>query len=287
MNNNMFCQSDWYHIDHKPLEIYMFIDPLCAECWALEPIMKKLHIEYGAYFRLKHVLSGQLTTLNLGAKKQSKIAKIWEMTAIRSGMSCDGSFWQKRPLSSPVLTSISIKAAELQGKRAGIKFLRKLQELLFLEKENISDLHVLKNAAAIVGLDVEEFLKDLHSKSACKAFQCDLKIAAEMDVTEMPTLVFFNENIEDEGLKITGMYTYDIYVQIISEMLDKKPEPSSIPPLEQFLRHYKLVASKEISVVYEMPISQVEKEMKKWILQQKVEKIPAKYGTFWRYIGED
>ena len=27
--------------DKKPIEIYMFIDPLCPECWALEPIIKK------------------------------------------------------------------------------------------------------------------------------------------------------------------------------------------------------------------------------------------------------
>ena len=34
----------------------MFFDPLCAECWALEPIMKKLKIEYGNYFTMKHVI---------------------------------------------------------------------------------------------------------------------------------------------------------------------------------------------------------------------------------------
>ena len=31
----------------------------------------------------------------------------------------------------------------------------------------------------------------------------------------------------------------------------------------------------------------VEKEMKKLVLKQVVEKIPAKHGTFWRYIKED
>ena len=52
------------------LEIYMFIDPLCPECWALEPIMKKLQIEYGKYFTIKHVLSGRLLHLNLGRKQK-------------------------------------------------------------------------------------------------------------------------------------------------------------------------------------------------------------------------
>ncbi len=76
-----------------------------------------------------------------------------------------------------------------------------------------------------VGLDVDEFISDIHSNSAAKAFQCDLKITSEMEVTEIPTLVFFNENIEDEGIKITGHYPYDVYVQIIEEMLQEEPRP--------------------------------------------------------------
>ena len=52
-----------------------------------------------------------------------------------------------------------------------------------------------------VGLDVEEFLHDINSSSAAKGFQCDLKITSEMEVTEIPSLVFFNQNIEEEGIK--------------------------------------------------------------------------------------
>ncbi|WP_420491686.1 ClpXP adapter SpxH family protein [Neobacillus drentensis] len=274
--------------DKKPIEIYMFIDPLCPECWALEPILKKLQIEYGRYFSIKHVLSGRLANLNLSRKKSyESMADLWEKTASRSGMSCDGSLWLENPVDAPYNVSIALKSAELQGRRAGIRFLRKIQEVLFLEKRNISDLKVLKDCAETAGLDVEEFINDMHSESAAKAFQCDLKITSEMDVHEIPTLVFFNENVEDEGIKITGTYPYEVYVQILEEMLSEKPIQSSPPPLETFLKFFKFVASKEIAVVYNMSISQIEKEMKKLLLKQIVEQIPAKYGTFWRYIEEN
>lgn len=273
--------------DKKPIEIYMFIDPLCPECWALEPILKKLQIEYGRYFSIKHVLSGRISNLNLSKKKHyEEMAQVWEKTASRSGMSCDGSLWLENPIASPHIVSIALKAAELQGRRAGIRFLRKLQELLFLEKQNISNFEVLKDSARSLGLDVEEFISDIHSESAAKAFQCDLKITSEMDVQEIPTLVFFNENVEDEGIKITGSYPYEVYVQILKEMLSKEPVQSQPPPLEAFMKFFKLVASKEIAVVYNMSISQVEREMKKLLLLQKVEQLPAKYGTFWRYLEE-
>ncbi|HWJ77130.1 MAG TPA: ClpXP adapter SpxH family protein [Niallia sp.] len=270
----------------KPLEIYMFIDPLCPECWALEPILKKLQIEYGQYFSLKHVLSGSLASLNCTKKSQhADLADFWEKTAFKTGMSCDGSLWFENPIVSPHLPSIALKAAELQGRKHGMKFLRKLQELLFLEKQNIATFDVLKCCANSAGLDVIEFIADIHSDSAAKAFQCDLKITREMEVTEVPTLVFFNENIEEEGIKVTGYYPYEVYVQIIEEMLQVHPEKADPPPIETFLAYFKFVASKELSVVYNKSIHEVEKEMKKLQLRQLVEQIPAKYGMFWKYIG--
>nr|WP_263328321.1 ClpXP adapter SpxH family protein [Neobacillus sp. Marseille-Q6967] len=273
--------------DKKPIEIYMFIDPLCPECWALEPIIKKLQVEYGRYFSIKHVLSGRIANLNLSTKKKYEvIAELWEKTASRSGMSCDGNLWLENPVASPYIVSIAIKAAELQGRRAGIRFLRKLQEVLFIEKQNISQIEVLKDCAQSVGLDVDEFESDLLSESAAKAFQCDLKITSEMEVYEIPTLVFFNENAEDEGIKITGPYPYEVYVQILEEMLSEQPVKAPPPPLETFLKFFKLVASKEIAVVYNMSISQVEREMKKLLLLKKVEQLPAKYGTFWRHVED-
>ncbi|WP_133536523.1 ClpXP adapter SpxH family protein [Heyndrickxia coagulans] len=269
----------------KPLEIYVFIDPLCPKCWALEPVLKKLRLEYGVYFRLRHVLIGKLSNLNDIPKKREAVADYWEKTASRTGMSCDGSLWIENPITSPYIVSIAIKAAELQGKKQGLRFLRKVQELVFLEKRNISDIQILVDCAEDVSLDVDEFLQDIHSESAAKAFQCDLKITSEMEVTESPSLVFFNEHIEDEGLKISGLYSYDIYVQVLQEMLGKEPSPLPLPPLEEFLKYFGFVASKEIAVVYDMPVHEAEKELKKLVLQQKIRKIEGKHGSFWKYIN--
>ena len=116
-----------------------------------------------------------------------------------------------------------------------------------------------------------------------KGFQCDLKITSEMEVTEIPSLVFFNQNIEEEGIKVSGVYSYEVYVQILEDMLNGLPAPAEPPSLEEFLSCFKLVATKEIETVYNMNKNNVELEMKKLVLKQVAEKIPAKYGTFWRY----
>ncbi|MDQ0341370.1 putative DsbA family dithiol-disulfide isomerase [Lederbergia wuyishanensis] len=274
MNNNRSANNiNSHYMDNKPMEIYLFIDPFCAECWSLSPIINKLQIEYGDYFTLKYVLCGNLSFwnqkgVNLGDKKNIKKLKN-----------------DHQIFPTPHLAAISIKAAELQGKKAGIRFIRRLQELLFVENADITDINVIQQCAKHVGLDIEEFIRDVYSQSSANAFQCDLKISSEMEVNEMPAMVFFNENIEDEGLKITGLYSYDIYVQLLTEMLERFPKPAEKPPLELFLSTNPIMASKDLAMIYDVPVQQIEKQMKKLQLQRKVQKINAKNGHFWKYTS--
>lgn len=286
-SNHTNTSANYSYVDivQKPIEIFVFIDPLCAECWSLEPYLKKLSVEYGRFFAIRQIVSGQLRALNTDSfDKPRKLKDMWERTAKRTGMSCDGDLWIENPVSYPWIASLAIKAAELQGKKAGMVFLRKLQENLFLKKQNISDGDVLLQCAKEAKLDVEEFERDLFSGSAKKAYQCDLKLTREMEVDYIPTIVFFNQVVEEEGIKISGLYPYEIYELVLKEMLQRTPIPSVKPPLETFLEYYEVVGTKEISVVYDWSLAKTEKEMKKLQFQQVVEKIPAKYGSFWKYI---
>lgn len=284
-HTNTSVNYSYIDIVQKPIEIFVFIDPLCAECWSLEPYLKKLSVEYGRFFTIRQIVSGQLRALNTDSfDKPRKLKDMWERTAKRTGMSCDGDLWIENPVSYPWIASLAIKAAELQGKKSGMLFLRKLQENLFLKKQNISDGDVLLQCAKEAKLDVEEFERDLFSTSAKKAYQCDLKLTREMEVDYIPTIVFFNQVVEEEGIKISGLYPYEIYELVLKEMLQRTPIPSVKPPLETFLEYYEVVGSKEISVVYDWSLAKTEKEMKKLQFQQVVEKIPAKYGSFWKYI---
>lgn len=270
----------------KPIEIYMFIDPLCPECWGLEPVIKKLQTLYSNYIKIVYFVGRKV---NDPPFKQSKeyLAKQWERTASRLGMSCDGDLWFENPISSPYIASLAVKAAEFQGRKAAARFLWKIREFVFLEKKNICEKQVLLECAKLAELDVQEFEKDLHSERALKAYQCDLKLSSEMDVNEYPSLIFFSENVEEAGIKVSGIVSFDVYVDIMREILNQELVQAKLPTLEEFLQKYRFVATKEIEVVYDLPAECVEKEMKKLVLKQKVERIPVKYGTFWRYKVND
>lgn len=275
----------------KPIELYTFIDPLCAECWAVEPIFKKLQVEYGDYFRIRTLISSRLQawhvckdTTNSDDARKREIAAKWEKVSTRSGMTCDGDVWLENNWSSPYVTSLALKAAEFQGPQAGARFRRKLREFLFLKKQNITKKEILLKCAKKTGLDCDEFQKDLFSSNTKKALQCDINITNEMGVETVPTFVFFNNRVEDEGIKVTGNYPYHIYIQILEEMLGYKPTRADRLSIEQFLSMYDFVATVEVAVVFDLTEEEAERRLKKLVLQQKVKCVPVKYGMFWRYI---
>lgn len=284
--NGSRCDQYFSHCHghpQKPIEIFMFIDPVNSDCWALEPAIKKLKILYGRFFSLRPIVMVSITTLNKTKKKTNPCLSRDQMVEPLC-MPWDEGLQIDSP-DAPYNLSLALKAAELQGRKAGIQFLRNMQEVLFVKKQDVTKEKTLLQIADMARLDVKEFKKDLHSANAKTALQCDIKIAAEMEVKELPTLAFFNTRYKDEGLKVSGNYMYSIYEEVLFEMLDDRPKPSETPPLELFVEYFQFVASQEIAIVYDLTLEEVERQMKRLAFENKVKRVQAKHGVFWRYVN--
>lgn len=247
----------------KPIEVYAFVDPLCSKSWALQPLLRKLQIEYEKYFTLKIVLRTSLPKMNLTCLNDKN-----DLTA------CDKHH--------PAFPSIAMKAAEFQGKRAGFRFLSKLYEYTYVKSRNVLSFSVLVEIAENLGLDVDEFILDFSSHNVVRSLQVDLYLANEMEVDDAPSFVFFNENIEDEGLKVNGLHSYEIYVQILEEMVGNPITPDAPPSLDDLFQRFDTLATKEIAEIYHIPEKSAERELKKQLLMQKIERLPMNNMTLWR-----
>ncbi|MGY4689539.1 ClpXP adapter SpxH family protein [Salibacterium sp. K-3] len=272
----------------KKLELYVFVDPLCPECWAFEPTLKKLILEYSHYFSVRFFVAAHLDAWNVSENKgtatQKNMADLYEQTAAKTGMPCDGDIWLENPIYSSYAPSIAVKAAEMQGRQLGTVFFRRLREMLFLDKKNIADESVLMECAELVGLDTAEFKKDIHSRCTVRALQCDAKTTKEMEIEKAPTFLFFNDRVEDGGVKVSGLYSFEVYVEIMKEMLGETPVPREKMSLEDFMEEYELVATKEVAVVYDWSERVAKARLNELALQQKIEQVPVKHGTLWRII---
>ena len=250
---------------NKPIELYIFIDPLADRSLALQLTLRKLQVEYGHYFTCRYVLSTELSSLNCMTNR---------MKGCVSGAELD--------ITHPALPSIAIKAAELQGKRAGFRYLNKVQEVAALNTRNINSHATLLEIAHSVDLDINEFMTDFGSKEAARAFQCDLYLTREMEVEEIPSIVFFNECIEDEGLKVSGSYDYEVYEHILAELLGEELIRQQAPALDELFTRFTTLTTAEVAEIYSINEQAAERELKKRMLQQKVERLMTDDITLWR-----
>lgn len=252
-----------YSASAKPIELYVFLDPFCKDCWSLQPLLRKLQVEYDHYFTLRIALRTPLTTLNIPYTSDVQVPN-------------------PKTRSSACFPSIAVKAAEFQGKRSGFRYLSCLLEYSFLKKRDVTSFSVLVEIAARINLDVDEFISDFTSEETLRALQIDLFLGNEMEVDEAPTFVFFNSNIEDEGLKVSGRYDYPIYEQILEELLGGQLLPDVPPSISSLFNRFDLLTTKEVAEIYHISEKEAERELKKRQLKQQIERIPFQDRILWR-----
>lgn len=269
------------NFSQKPIEIYYFINPFCQESWSLEPYLKKLAIEYGRYFTIRPLITKDFFTIN---KAHTPYVNTCHMKQLQF-MIIQQAAESKKETLSPWNIALAIKAAELQGKNAGRKFLRKIQQALFLKDIQLYNRSLLYRCAKLAKLDVVEFKKDLFSATARRALLCDLKIAHEMNVQQAPTIVFINSLLDEQGIKVSGLYSYDIYTHVFMKTLKDDPVREDVPKLNDYIANNEIVTTEEVSIVYDWSLKKAENELKKLTLQQIVAMKKVNSQVIWTYTA--
>lgn len=236
------------------IEIYSFFDPFSKECFKLSAILSKLRIEYKQYISIRHILNPSLRVLTkCQAQSTSDLDNI----------------------------ALAYKAAELQGRIRAERFIHLVQNEIIPKRDIITE-SMVNNCISNAGLDYEVFKEDLQSNCLKDSLQVDLHIAREMEIEEAPSLVFFSEDVHEEGLKVEGLYPYHIYTYIINELIGSTIEKELPPSLEEYIQQQQLVTKEELLTIYEWPEKLMNKELKKLAIQQKIEKLKSPDGKFWK-----
>lgn len=106
------------------------------------------------------------------------------------------------------------------------------------------------------------FKEDLQKNKLTESLKVDLHIAREMEIEQSPSLVFFSEDVHEEGLKVEGLYAYHIYTYIINELMGTPIEKNLPPKLETYIQQKQLVTMEELLTIYEWPEKLLNKELK-------------------------
>lgn len=270
---------------NKPLKILYFTDPICSTCWLIQPILRKLKLEYDDYLDIDYKMGGLLPSwkdYNKGIiKTPSDAAKHWEDMSSLYNTPLDGDVWFEDPLNSSYPPSIAFKAAQLQSKDKAILFLRRIKEMVFLEKKNITKRKFIVNAALNCGLDSAVLLRDIQIK-AIDLFKEDLELAQAYGIKSFPTLFFSKDSHKKITLK--GIQSYEKFEEIIKEFIpDVVKKKIEIDPLSLF-KLYNIMTEEEFSFLMNLDKETTHKLLLSLYKNGEIEKVESKNGFVWKYI---
>src|SRR5690606_3154762 len=204
----------------KPIRVIYYTDPICSSCWGIEPQLRKLKLEYGHLVDFEYRMGGLLRDWNYNdgiITKSEDVAQHWDDVSYYFQMPINGDIWLEDPLHSSYPPSIAFKAAQLQDEQKALLFLRRMRELLFIEKKNIAKWEYIAMAAVDAQLDVNKLNEDYLNGNAEQNFLEDLELARQLGIRGFPTIIFIGEDGIEQ--KIYGARPYVDYEIAIKKLL--------------------------------------------------------------------
>ena len=267
----------------KVIDVQYFTDPICSTCWVVQPLLRKLKLEYGAYFKIDYRMGGLLPSwddFQRGSiSKPSDVAPHWEEVCLLHGIPLDGDIWLEDPLPSSYPPSIAFKAAQMQDADLAVLFLRRIKEMLFLEKINIVDLDYLEKAAFEVGLDSARFLRD-YENSAEDVFRKDLLKAQDMQVGVFPTLIFTNK--DNQKIVSKGYQEYEYLENIIHQLAPEARKRSINSDPMYLFGNFSTMTNKEYSFLSNTSVEETETILIDLYSKGYIDKYESKNGIIWK-----
>lgn len=266
----------------KPVKIIYFTDPICSTCWGIEPQLRKLKLEYGPLVELEYRMGGLLPDWSYnsgGISKPTDVAPHWDEVSRYYQMPIVGDVWLDDPLHSSYPPSVAFKAAQIQDEEKAIAFLRRIREMVFLEKKNITRWEHLADAASDAGLDVGRFEQDYRTQ-AVTLFEADLQLAAQWTVRGFPTLLVFNREGKHE--KIYGFKPYEVFEGAIAKMHPGATKSWYSKNWQDLFAKYPTLTTKEFAGLTGQTFDGAEQQLRSLHQEGLLQAYDTINGTLWK-----
>lgn len=265
----------------KPVKIIYFTDPICSSCWGIEPQLRKLKLEYGNHYEIEYKMGGLLPDWSYnsgGISKPSDVAHHWDEVSAYYDMPIDGDVWLEDPLNSSYPPSIAFKAAEIQSKEKALLFMRKMREMVFLEKKNIAKWEVISEAAKQTGLDVAKLKADFDGP-AQDLFKADLELARKMGVRGFPTMFFVDSN--EQRQVVYGFKPYQEFESTMIKTFANATKNNYNKNWQSIFKNYNTLTTREFAELGNINKKEAESQLTDLVKEGKLQKQNSKNGPLW------
>ncbi len=266
----------------QSIRIMYFTDPICSTCWIIQPQLRKLQLEYNEHVNIEYKMGGLLPSWDnynrFGIKTPSDVAAHWEEVCSYYEMPINKHIWLEDPLPSSYPPSIAFKAAQLQDTGKAVLFLRRIREMVFLEKKNIIKKEFLHRAAFDVGLDAARLLRDLEGRAQEK-FKEDLMLSDKLNIQVLPTLIFSNsDGIE---LALNGFQPYESFVEIIHQLNPNATKSKYEKSPKYLFEEFQTMTSKEFSFLLDKNENESREILQDLFDKNLITKFESTSGNMW------
>lgn len=272
----------------KPIKVVYYTDPICSACWAIEPQLRKLKLEYAHILEIEYRMGGLLPDWSYnsgGISKPSDVAHHWDEMSSYYDMPIDGDVWLEDPLDSSYPPSIAFKAAQLQGTQKAMTFMRTIREMVFMQKKNIAQWDNLATAAKMAGLDSKQFQTDFEGK-AKERFQQDLQLGRQLEVRGFPTLFFCDTN-NNKTIRVYGSKPYEVYQNAILQILPNASPFNYDKSWQAVFAQYPSLTAKEFAVLTETPRDNCQLILDNLVTIGILSRKTIKNGSIWTIVNKD
>jgi predicted DsbA family dithiol-disulfide isomerase len=246
----------------KRVHLLYFTDPVCSTCWIIQPQLRKLKIEYGAYLEIEYCMGGLLPSWDNysrgGISKPNDAANYWQKASEKYEMPIYPDIWVDNPLTSSYPPSIAFKAAQMQDTDKAIIFLRRINEMLFFENQNIVEKKLLRQAAYEAGLDAARLLRDIEGKAQL-LFEADLELVKELEIKVLPTFIFTDKYNHSKVLK--GFQAYEQFEEVLLAFIPDAEKKLSNGNIIDLFTKYPTLTTKEVSFLGNLDMQQTDENL--------------------------
>ena len=283
----------WKQIMSRQVEILCFTDPFCSWCWATEPALLTLRERYRDQIDIQFVQGGLIKDMTEfydqtnEIRTPAEVVPHWRMVSERSRQPIDERFWlEVDPHVSTWPACLATKAAGLQGKAVGDRYLRRLRRAVLTERAQINkESELLRLAREVQGLDSERFQVDLNGPEAARAFQEDLELCAAYGASGFPTMLFRSagtaaDDPDHPAILVGGHRTLATYETVLTRIAPALT-PHEPRPVETLLAEHGPLTSRELSEIYGKAIEDLEAELYGQGDESQAMPINLRGGTLW------
>ncbi|MDX1738363.1 MAG: DsbA family protein [Alphaproteobacteria bacterium] len=174
--------------------IIFVTDPICSHCWAIEPVWRRLVLNYNIKVRYIHggLLPGwkDFGDAGNGISKPTDVIPHWIHVAQYYQQPIDPSVWKNDPIENSYILCKAAIAVRVLAANLESAFVRAMREQIFLHAINVVKEAELNKCLESLYIDTDSILTTLNSEAVNKIFEQDRQEMINLGARGFPSLIF-------------------------------------------------------------------------------------------------